>query len=313
MADDIHPADRRAFLLAGLSKSSKLVEVGPSYNPLVPKRDGWNTFIIDHASREDLVAKYEIHAKAIDVIEEVDFIWRGGSLADALPEDQRGTFDAFIASHVIEHTPDIVTFLQAARTVVRPDGLVILAVPDKRKCFDFYRQPSSTADAVVAFEERRDRHELRTHIEYSIRTVLKAGMPAWFDTDTRPVEIIKGLDDLPITLSLRFNNDYVDAHNWIFVPSSFRLMMLELGQTGYIDLEVDELVERPDTEFLVRMRPGFRKLDLPELQARRRALSDQILIEIAEQTRQIEGAPLYVVSQPPPPPRPRRRWWQRRA
>ena len=81
--------DRTRRLLRSLTKDARLVEVGPSFNPLAPKRDGWNTFVIDHASRDDLVAKYTAH-EGVDTsrIEAVDFVWQGGSLADAVPVEQ---------------------------------------------------------------------------------------------------------------------------------------------------------------------------------------------------------------------------------
>ena len=123
---------REDTLRSGLSTASKVIEIGPSFNPLLPKRDGWNVFTIDHDDRAGLVAKYA-NDPSVDTtrIEEVDFVWHGGSLLDAIPPEHHGTFDAFVASHVIEHTPDIVTFLAAAATLIKPGGVIILAVPDK--------------------------------------------------------------------------------------------------------------------------------------------------------------------------------------
>ncbi len=34
------------------------IEIGPSYRPLCPKNQGWNTLVVDHATRAELVAKY---------------------------------------------------------------------------------------------------------------------------------------------------------------------------------------------------------------------------------------------------------------
>ncbi|MGT2487459.1 hypothetical protein ACU4GA_18985 [Methylobacterium oryzae CBMB20] len=67
--------DRAQQLLRSLAKDARIVEVGPSFSPLAPKRDGWNTFVIDHAPRAELIAKY--HDQTVDRIEEVDFVWTG--------------------------------------------------------------------------------------------------------------------------------------------------------------------------------------------------------------------------------------------
>lgn len=286
--------DRARCLLRTLTKEARLIEVGPSFRPLAPKREGWNTFVIDHASREDLIVKYADQDTAS--IEELDFVWRGGSLADAVPQDRHGTFDAVIASHVIEHTTDVVTFLKAAGTLIRPDGVVVLAVPDKRKCFDFYRSLSTVADAIVAYQERRERHDTRTHIEYGVRAVLKGGGPGWTGSDTRPPAFVSPLDQFPRWLQVADLPYCVDAHNWVFVPSSFSLMIAELAGLGYLDLRVEEVAEADASEFHAWLRKGRDPLSPDELQRRRRALMDRVVIELADQSRQVPGNTISTIA-----------------
>jgi SAM-dependent methyltransferase len=211
-------------------------------------------------------------------------------LADAVPVEQHGTFDAFIASHVIEHTTDVVTFLKAAETLIRPDGVVILAVPDKRKCFDFYRHPSSTGDALAAFLEKRSRHDARTHFEAVMRTVHKGGAPGWRADDIREGVLSMPFDQARAQLGLAALPEYVDAHNWIFVPSSFRLMLLELAAMGYLDLRVEEIAEAEATEFYAWLRKGREPIGAADLQAARRNLMDLIILESSQQLRQLPAA-----------------------
>ena len=65
-----------------------LLEIGPSYNPIVAKADGWQTTVVDHATQADLIAKYTaLGVGTVDQIEPVDFIWQGGSLTALLPTD----------------------------------------------------------------------------------------------------------------------------------------------------------------------------------------------------------------------------------
>ncbi|MGU3282720.1 class I SAM-dependent methyltransferase [Methylobacterium mesophilicum] len=282
--------DRTQRLLRTLTKDARVVEIGPSFRPLAPKRDGWNTFVVDHASRNDLVAKYSVdHGVDISQIEEVDFVWQGGSLAEAVPADQHGTFDAFIASHVIEHTTDVVTFLKAAETLIRPDGVIILAVPDKRKCFDFYRHPSTTADAIVAFEEKRDRHDARTHLEYTMRAVHKGG-PGWHADDTRAAVICNPLERAHQQLGNAAVSGYIDAHNWVFVPASFNLIVVELGAMGYLDLCIEEIAEAEASEFYAWLRRGKEKIQSIDLEHRRQELMDTIIFEQAQQLEQFSEA-----------------------
>jgi hypothetical protein len=77
---------REDILRTGIAKSDKILELGPSYNPLTPKAEGWNSFVIDHADRDGLIKKYG-HDPSVDVtkIESVDFVWTQGALSDAVP------------------------------------------------------------------------------------------------------------------------------------------------------------------------------------------------------------------------------------
>ena len=80
--------------------------------------------MLDHTTRAELVKKYRGHP-GVDVsrIEDVDFVWTGGPITDAVPARLHGAFDAFIAKHVIEHTTDMVGFLDSQRGCLLQMGL----------------------------------------------------------------------------------------------------------------------------------------------------------------------------------------------
>src|SRR5262249_48349423 len=117
---------RNEILLGPVPRNAHIIEIGPSYGPIAPKTEGWNTRTLDHMTREDLSAKYR-DRPGVDVnrIEEVDFVWTSGRLIDAVPVSLHGKFDAFIASHVLEHTPDLIDFLNTADILLNPDGVVV--------------------------------------------------------------------------------------------------------------------------------------------------------------------------------------------
>ena len=287
----------RACLLEGLTKSAKLIEIGPSYNPTAPKGAGWNTTVVDHASREELIAKY---ARDLSVdperIEEVDFVWKGGFLADLIPEELHGTYDGFIACHVIEHTTDIVRFLQSAERLLSADGAVLLIIPDKRKCFDFFRPVSMASDALVAYSENRQRHTAKTHFENAMYVSHRNGCPAWFDTETAPSTLGPPLSSGLAHMKLSERSDYVDAHGWTFTPASFELMMLELACMGFLNIAVVEVQEAPATEFSAWLKKGRPDLEGSALEDRRLELLNRIVIEISDQSRQIIGSPMATLS-----------------
>ncbi|HEY5705803.1 MAG TPA: methyltransferase domain-containing protein [Terrimicrobiaceae bacterium] len=285
--------NRSEILLRGLSKTDKIIEIGPSYNPLAAKRDGWNVFTVDHDNRDGLVAKYAGNP-TVDTsrIEDVDYVWRGGSVLDVVPTAMRGSFDAFIASHVIEHTTDVISFLKSAETLARPDGVIILAVPDKRKCFDLFRPPSTTSSALLAYHERRTHHTAATHFDNAAFIANKDSDTGWTIDDARKPRLASTLSGMIEHWELGSRPDYVDAHQWIFVPASFQLMVLELSGLGYLDLRIEACAENPSTEFYAWLHRGKEQLSPDEMQARRLDLLCRQIVELAEQTRQMPGSPL---------------------
>lgn len=239
---------------------SRILEIGPSHAPIAPKRGGWNTFVVDHASAADLRAKYTGYPVDLDAIEEVDAIWRGGRLDDAIPAEHHRSFDRLIASHVLEHIPDIVTFMVSAQRLLAPDGALALAVPDKRYCFDALKPVTTTGDILAGFDpDGAGRHSRRTifnQIAYSIRA---DGAIAWGQHPVAQAELMSGLHDafaIARAAGTTADSEYVDAHAWQFTPSAFRLAILELADEGLIDWHVADCTTAIGSEFIATLRRG---------------------------------------------------------
>ena len=122
--------ERNDKILEHVHRSGKGIEIGPSIDPIAPKREGFDVDVIDHMNRADLVAQYDVHGYDTNVIEDVDFVWTGERYADLV--GKTGHYDWIIASHVIEHIPDLVGFLVECSELLNEDGVISLVVPDKR-------------------------------------------------------------------------------------------------------------------------------------------------------------------------------------
>jgi hypothetical protein len=122
--------------------------------------------------------------------------------------------------------------------------------------------------------------------------VNKNGGPGWsIDNLTAPQLTF------PFADTIRFLDranapDYIDAHQWVFTPASFQLMVLELSALGFVDLRVEDCREAAETEFYAWLRKGTERLAPDDLQNRRRALMNRVVIELADQSRQIADSPL---------------------
>lgn len=280
--------NRTDTLLQGLARTDKIIEIGPSHAPLAPKSGGWNSFALDHDIRENLKIKYRSMGIDTTSIEHVDFVWKSGPIIGAVPREHHGTFKGFIASHVIEHSTDVVRFLLSAQNLTTADGLIILAVPDKRKSFDFFRPVSTTSQALVAFHECRDRHTAQTHFDNAAFVVNRGSDAGWLETDARESRFASDLAGASAHWTMAEKDEYVDAHAWIFTPASFELMIVELSELDYLDLRVERRLENPTTEFYAWLKRG--RIARDQVQCRRLELMNEIVLELAEQSRQIANS-----------------------
>ena len=81
------------------------LEIGALNNPVVPPNSG-NVKFVDYTTSAALREYHRDHPDRVANIVQVDVVWPGsGSLVDLLNEDMR--FDYAIASHVIEHVPNV--------------------------------------------------------------------------------------------------------------------------------------------------------------------------------------------------------------
>jgi tetratricopeptide (TPR) repeat protein len=278
-------------LLEPISRTASIVEVGASFNPIAPKREGWDTKTIDAATRAELIDKYRGHPGVdTDRIEEVDFVWRAGPLSSAVPSALHGTFDAFIASHVIEHTPDLIAFLESAAKLLAGSGVVILAIPDKRFCFDYFRPLTMTGDVLSSHRARRIRHTKETLFDGSGYSVKADELIAWGQHSIDKFSFICSLEQAYSEFLTRGEDDdspYTDAHAWQFTPSSFQLIILELARLGVTDWRVERIGSAVGCEFHAWLRRGGAEsaaaLTAPELDAKRLALLKHTLLEAKEQ------------------------------
>jgi hypothetical protein len=283
-----HPLDRATRLLGTADRSQTLIEIGPGYNPLAPKAAGWRTHIVDHAPREELRTKYAAAGVNIDVIEEVDTIWSDGPLHESVPSNLMGRVDTILASHVLEHIPDPIGFLQSASHLVTPLAVLSLALPDRRYCFDCFKPWTTTGDWLEAHRRRPSRHNLKTRYDQIAYAALLDGQLAWgpghtgVPTLADPFEVAR---ETVRTLSAGEDNSYQDCHAWQFSPAGFRLIMLELRSLGLTDWRIESMHLSDSFEFFVSLSrsSGGDEINPSALQRERQRLLLRQLTETREQ------------------------------
>jgi predicted SAM-dependent methyltransferase len=246
------PADlpREAAIRSLFDATGRGLEIGPSYNPIVPKAGGYRVEIVDHLETAALRRKYA-NEQNVDAsrIEEVDHVWSGESLSELVGTAK---YDYVVASHVIEHTPDMLGFLGECDAVLRPGGRLVLVVPDKRRCFDFFRPVSSTGGVLQAHAERRTRHLPGAAFDQIANCATLGGQVGWMEQARGPLGFLHPLAAAKAIFErFRAAADYLDCHAWVFTPSSFRLIVSDLNAIGMLALREEGVWTTPMFEFVV--------------------------------------------------------------
>ncbi len=254
---------RTAKLLAGLDlQGGQGLEIGALHNPVLP-RDAPNTAFLDHAGTAALRAKYAGHGDVpADAIVDVAYIWTDQSLADVVGERR---FHHVIASHVIEHVPDIIWWLSEIAGVLQPFGTLRLAVPDKRYTFDFLRRETTIVETLAAWVDRRRAPGARELLDFWANYRAVDAAAAW--RGDYPADTSLHMAELPA--ALRRAGDagaYHDCHCSVFTPVSFARLMRALAELEMLPFACTELHDtaHEDMEFFVHMMRSGERAEIEE-------------------------------------------------
>ena len=229
------------------------LEIGPLHRPVAPKRRGFDVDILDHASRADLQRKYGKDPNVdVSVIEDVDYVSDGRSMTDVISKP--GHYDWIIASHVIEHSPDLLGFLLDCESMLKPKGKLVLAVPHRRFCFDATRPLASTGQVLDAHRARRTRHTFGTMFDYWSEFSSYGGLTAW--SEGQVGSLVRTYSDRYAWEEAKATAEatiYCDAHAWVFMPASFRLIVETLHGLGLLGLREESYHPTVGCEFFVTL------------------------------------------------------------
>jgi SAM-dependent methyltransferase len=234
------------------------LEIGPLHKTSVP-RGRADVRYLDVFDRDTLLANYRDDPMVpTDLIPEIDYALladgRVRSIPEAIGDDE--PFDWVVASHVIEHVPDVVGWLDQIARITADGGALVLIVPDRRYCFDVHR-PSTTVGQMLQAHEQGDvtpsvravYDHFRSHV-FTDTGRTWAGHPPDYAQRSRSLETV--LDHLEQAR----RGEYVDAHVWTFTPDTLVEQLVELRSLGLSAWTVDRIrrTRRNELEFYVVLR-----------------------------------------------------------
>lgn len=253
---------REEIIRKDISKEQKGLEIGPSHHPIVSKKEGFQVEVVDWLDQQGLREHYKGHGVDLEAIEEVDYIWKGGSYYQLI--GKKDYYDYIIASHMIEHTTDFVGFLQDCSKMLKPDGILRLAIPDKRYCFDHFRDVTGLAEVLNNFYQPNMLQSVGNVAEYHMNVVAYKKKISWdrqfgrFGTSAlsdKHYTFVHTLEQVKETMRLvSEENEYRDIHHYVFTPSSFELLIEDLRMLELLDMEIIEKRDTKGNEFLVMMK-----------------------------------------------------------
>lgn len=250
---------RHALIFAGVDiAASRGLEIGPLNNPLVRKDEG-EILYVDFADTATVRAKpYDASINPADIVE-VDVVWAERPLREAVA----APVDYVVASHVIEHVPDLVGWLHDLAGVLKPGGVLSLVVPDKRYTFDIRRHDSTIGEVVEAYLCGYRRPSIRQMFDQCFSAVVVDREAAWArDLSAEPLPRLVG------DVALQFAYDqavelaqaprYIDTHCWVFTPDSFLELLDLLAQLKLLPFTVASFTttQPGEFEFFAQLRPA---------------------------------------------------------
>jgi predicted SAM-dependent methyltransferase len=205
------------------------IEIGALHNPLpVPKAA--RVRYVDRLPVSELRAQYpELEQEPLVGVDVIDDGERLATIGDA-------TQDFVVANHFLEHAQDPIGTLLSAYRVLRPGGVLYLAVPDKRRTFDSGREVTQV-DHLLRDHDEGPEISRREHFVEWARLVDKVSAD----------EVARRAEQL-------MEQDYsIHFHVW----TQRELLELLLAVRERFDLDFDiELMERIEYEVVFVLRKG---------------------------------------------------------
>lgn len=236
--------DGRAAFLRLVSPDRSLLEIGPSCAPAFrrPSHQVWYLDAFSTDELKDLTRSMLWGDPAL--VPDIDFVWKGRPYCDLMGRE----FDTVFSSHNVEHQPCLVTHLLDVESILRQDGRLLLVVPDKRFCFDYFLSESTIAEVLDAFLTGRKKHSVKSLLQGRLLHAHNDASRHWLGDhgdDPRWRTVDRGLIDgvRHVDVQYRSGTGYLDAHAWQFTPATFRYIIQALEHVELVSLHVEQVYE----------------------------------------------------------------------
>lgn len=231
------------------------IEYGPLNRMILEKRRFPKVKYVDFAPREALVEKYKADPN-VDVakIPEIDIVTAGRPITEFVGSQD---LDFVIASHVMEHVPDMIGWLETNLSILKPGGHIGIAFPDRRYCFDIAKNKTLFSELVAAYLEKRTQPDFTQICDHVFNTARMVPAEAWSGaTDASNAPTIHSKEfALKALREIVKSSDYYDTHCWKFSDDELYRTLLDIRDVVKLPFEIVNFLpaEKNSVEFFITL------------------------------------------------------------
>jgi hypothetical protein len=299
-----HSKKMTDLALEGLNTGGIGLEVAPYFDAFLLKSQ-FNVLYTDYISNEEIIAKSalnpDVHNSEIPLI---DFVWKPGDrFKHSCPDGVM--FDYAVASHVMEHVPNPVGWLNEILEVVNVGGKIVLFLPDRHHTFDYFRNETQFCDLVNLWIEQPSVPTPLQVLDFMTNCFAHYADVKW-GADGAPIDTKRpytDVDAINTAVNVHVNGSYTDIHCTVYNPNTVKALFERIALHGLMNVSVSDIhVEHG--EFLMiltklgepeRMPPA-KKVQMSGLPAAAHAMATKVSdsLDLAGVSRQIDELRQYV-------------------
>lgn len=227
------------FVLSRLDTSSRGIEIAPYFNPLVSK-DHFDVWYVDCIDNDQIQQKAKENPGAAGrEVPKIDSVWHPGKPLSECVEQQ--TFQFAVASHVFEHVPNPLGWLQQIIDCLNVGASLALLVPHKLYSMDYYRRETTFSDVLGWYVDKPSIPTPGQVVDFLSQSFYDLG-EVDFTSKMLPFEKAKRLysdqDALSFAQMTKERNYYLDVHCTVWTPDSFMSVFDRISKVGLLNIEL---------------------------------------------------------------------------
>lgn len=233
------PEARRAFVTGHLPMQGCGIEIAPYFNPMID-RSKYDVFYVDCIDNDEIQRKAGENPGAKGrYVPRIDAVWVPGKRLSECVGGRR--FDYAVASHVMEHVPNPLGWLEEILECVEVGGRVAIMLPMRTKSMDYYRQ-NTTFGQIVGWSIEKPSRPTPTQVmdflsqsfHHRGEDVVEGAMPPF----ERAERHYSDRDALTYANFVWDQKHYLDVHCSTWTPETFVEIFSRLRRVGLLSCEV---------------------------------------------------------------------------